>query len=170
MKKQQKKQQKTRRKAGTRAGAAPARQSSAKGSPPIVGIGASAGGLEAFTLLLEHLPVDTGMAFVLVQHLEPDHESALPEILARTTAMPVREVTDKVVVRPNCVYVIPPDKRLSVARGLLRLEPRGPVAGVARAIDSFLESLAREQQGRAIGVILSGTASDGTMGLEAIKA
>jgi two-component system CheB/CheR fusion protein len=170
MKKQQKKQQKTRRKAGTRAGAAPARQSSAKGSPPIVGIGASAGGLEAFTLLLEHLPVDTGMAFVLVQHLEPDHESALPEILARTTAMPVREVTDKVVVRPNCVYVIPPDKRLSVARGLLRLEPRGPVAGAARAIDSFLESLAREQQGRAIGVILSGTASDGTMGLEAIKA
>src|SRR5512141_1396716 len=137
---------------------------------PIVGIGASAGGLEAFTQLLRHLPVDTGMAFVLVQHLDPDHESALTEILTRATTMPVREASDKVVVRPNHVYVIPPDKQLSVKRGQLRLEPREHLAGAARSIDAFLESLAQEQQERAIGVILSGTASDGTLGLEAIKA
>jgi two-component system CheB/CheR fusion protein len=135
-----------------------------------VGIGASAGGLEAFTHLLKHLPVDTGMAFVLVQHLDPVHESALTEILARTTAMPVREVTDKMAVRPNQVYVIPPDKRLTVARGHLRLEPREQTAGPQHSIDFFLQSLAQEQQERAIGVILSGTASDGTLGLEAIKA
>jgi two-component system, chemotaxis family, CheB/CheR fusion protein len=165
-----KKQKGPSRKIGRREGAASARPSSARKSPPIVGIGASAGGLEAFTQLLQHLLADTGMAFVLVQHLDPGHESALGEILARTTEMPVREVTDKMVVRPNHVYVIPPDKRLSVARGLLRLGERGQAAGAARSIDSFLESLAREQQGRAIGVILSGTASDGTLGLEAIKA
>ena len=137
---------------------------------PIVGVGASAGGLEAFTQLLQHLPVDTGMAFVLVQHLDPDHESALTEILARATAMPVREVTDKLAVEPNHVYVIPPDKRLSMARGQLRLEPREQTAGAQRSIDSFLESLAQDRQEQAIGVILSGTASDGTLGLEAIKA
>ena len=137
---------------------------------PIVGVGASAGGLEALTQLLQNLPVDTGMAFVLVQHLDPEHESALTEILARATAMPVREVSDKVVVRANHVYVIPPGKGLSVRRGQLRLEPRGASSGAARSIDAFLESLAQEQRERAIGVILSGTASDGTLGLEAIKA
>lgn len=135
-----------------------------------MGIGASAGGLEAFTQLLQNLPADTGMAFVLVQHLDPDHESALTEILARSTTMPVREVSDKQVVQPNHIYVIPPDKRLSVRRGQLRLEPRQAASGAARSIDAFLESLAQEQQERAIGVILSGTASDGTLGLEAIKA
>ena len=92
-----KSQQSPGRKAERSEGAFPATPSSAKKSPPIVGIGASAGGLEAFTHLLQHLPADTGMAFVLVQHLDPGHESALVEILARTTAMPVREVTDKVV-------------------------------------------------------------------------
>lgn len=137
---------------------------------PIVGVGASAGGLEALTQLLQHLPVDTGMAFVLVQHLNPEHESALTEILARATAMPVREVSDKVVVRANHVYVIPPGKALVVKRGQLRLEPREAASGAARSIDAFLESLAQEQRERAIGVILSGTASDGTLGLEAIKA
>src|SRR5512146_3525109 len=81
--------------------------SSAKKAFPIVGIGASAGGLEAFTQLLQHLPLDTGMAFVLVQHLDPDHESALTSLLARTTAMPVREVTNDLPVEPNHVYVIP---------------------------------------------------------------
>lgn len=137
---------------------------------PIVGVGASAGGLEALTQLLQNLPVDTGMAFVLVQHLDPEHESALTEILARTTSMTVLEVRDMVVVQANHVYVIPPGKTLSVKGGQLRLEPRKEASGAARSIDTFLESLAQEQQEGAIGVILSGTASDGTLGLEAIKA
>ena len=165
-----KKQQISKKNAGPKEGAVSAGPNSAKKGMPIVGVGASAGGLEAFTELLQHLPVDTGMAFVLVQHLDPDHESALTEILARATTMPVREVTDKVEVQPNHVYVIPPDKRLTVKRGQLRLKPREQTAGAQRSIDSFLESLAQEQQERAIGVILSGTASDGTLGLEAIKA
>jgi two-component system, chemotaxis family, CheB/CheR fusion protein len=101
---------------------------------PIVGVGASAGGLEAFSQLLRYLPVDSGMAFVLVQHLDPDHESALTEILARAAAMPVREAKDKVVVQTNHVYVIPPDKRLTVERGRLRLEPRGQTTGAQHSI------------------------------------
>ncbi len=132
-----KKQHRPTRNAGRVEGAIPAMPGFETKSPPIVGIGASAGGLEAFTHLLEHLPVDTGMAFVLVQHLDPVHESALTEILARTTAMPVREVTDKMAVRPNQVYVIPPDKRLTVARGRLRLEPREQTAGPQHSIDFF---------------------------------
>src|SRR5258706_2580734 len=79
---------------------------------PIVGIGASAGGLEAFTELLKHLPLDTGMGFVLVQHLDPQHESALTQLLARATALPVREVSNNLRVKPNCVYVIPPNTNL----------------------------------------------------------
>lgn len=151
-------------------GATHASRRSERETLPIVGVGASAGGLEAFTQLLRNLPLDTGMAFVLVQHLDPEHESALREILARATAMPVREVSHKVVVQANHVYVIPPGKALSVKRGQLRLEPREAPNGAARSIDAFLESLAQEQGERAIGVILSGTASDGTLGLEAIKA
>jgi len=104
------------------------------------------------------------MAFVLVQHLDPEHESALTEILGRATAMPVREVSHKVVVQPDHVYVIPPDKQLSVRRGQLRLKPRETTSGAARSIDAFLESLAQDQQERASGVILSGTAPDGTLG------
>jgi two-component system CheB/CheR fusion protein len=165
-----KKQRISKAHAGPKEGAVSAGQNSEKKGMPVVGIGASAGGLEAFKKLLEHLPVDTGMAFVLVQHLDPDHESALTEILARATKMPVREVTDKVELQANHVYVIPPDKQLTVKRGQLRLRSREPAAGAARSIDGFLESLAQEQQERAIGVILSGTASDGTLGLEAIKA
>ncbi|HEX6004875.1 MAG TPA: chemotaxis protein CheB [Burkholderiales bacterium] len=137
---------------------------------PIIGVGASAGGLEAFTELLQHLPVDTGMAFVLVQHLDPQHESSLPQLLGRATSMPVHSVTDKLRVAPNHVYVIPPNVGLVIAQGALRVAPRPPTRAPARSIDRFLESLAEDQQGRAIGVILSGTATDGTTGLEAIKA
>ena len=143
---------------------------SANKSFPIVGIGASAGGLEAFTQLLQHLPVDTGMAFVLVQHLDPAHESALTGLLARTTAMPVREVTNNLPVEPNHVYVIPPNAGMALSRGKLKLLPRKQTGGAYRSIDSFLESLAQDRHDQAIGVILSGTASDGTLGLEAIKA
>jgi two-component system CheB/CheR fusion protein len=91
---------------------------------PIVGIGASAGGLEAFTLLLHELPADTGMGFVLVQHLDPVHESALSKLLAKATAMPVREVTDNLTVQPNQVYVIPPNTILSIEQGILKLQAR----------------------------------------------
>ena len=136
---------------------------------PIVGIGASAGGLEAFSALLRHLPTDTGLGLVLVQHLDPGHESALPQILARETAMPVLEVTHNLRVEPNHVYVIPPNRHLEITRGVLKLEPRAPKTGVARSIDFFFEALAKDQRECAIGVVLSGTASDGTVGLEFIK-
>ena len=135
----------------------------------VVGIGASAGGLEAFTQLLQHLPTDTGMAFVLVQHLDPARDSALSEILSRVTSLSVREVAGNQPVEPNHIYVIPPNANLSMEGGVLKLGPRQR-AGPHRSIDSFFESLAQDQRERAIGVILSGTATDGTLGLEAIKA
>ena len=143
---------------------------SSGGSFPIVGVGASAGGLEAFTELLKHLPVDTGMGFVLVQHLDPVHESALTQILARATRMPVLEVTNELRVEPNHVYVIPPNTNLGIAAGVLKLQPRSKARTPTRSIDFFLESLAADQHERAVGVILSGTATDGTLGLEALKA
>jgi PAS domain S-box-containing protein len=126
--------------------------------------------LEAFTRLLKSLPKDTGMAFVLLQHLDPQHESALTELLRRTTAMPVQEVTHLLRVEPNQVYVIPPNKRMEIKQGVLELEPRGKHAsGEQQLINAFLVSLAHDQCEHAIGVVLSGTASDGTLGLEAIK-
>jgi two-component system CheB/CheR fusion protein len=136
---------------------------------PIVGVGASAGGLEAFTQLLSNLPTGTGMGFVLIQHLDPGHASALPQILTRATPMPVREITNNLRVEPNHVYVIPPNKSLSIERGVLKLWQRQPRM-LTRSIDSFFKSLAQDQNERAVGVILSGTAYDGALGLEAIKA
>jgi two-component system CheB/CheR fusion protein len=137
---------------------------------PIVGIGASAGGLEAFTQFLSHLPVDTGLGFVLVQHLHPQHESALTQLLARATSIPVREVTNNLRIKPDHLYVIPPNTKLVIAKGVLKLKPRAQNPGAHHPIDAFFESLAQDQRERAIGVILSGTATDGTLGLEAIKA
>lgn len=137
---------------------------------PIVGIGASAGGLEALTELLKYLPPDTGVGVVFVQHLDPQHESALTQILTRATSMPVREVTDNLPVEANHVYVIPPNTTLGIAKGVLKLQPRQESRMPTRSIDFFFESLAEDQGKRAIGVILSGTATDGTQGLEAIKA
>jgi two-component system CheB/CheR fusion protein len=142
---------------------------SAVASFPIVGVGASAGGLEAFTQLLKALPLDTGMGFVLVQHLDPEHESALTQILSRATSLPVCDVTNNQPVQPNHVYIIPPDTNLSIVAGILKLQPRPKTRTPHRPIDSFFESLAQDQHERAIGVVLSGTASDGTLGLEAIK-
>src|SRR5712691_2836257 len=136
---------------------------------PIVGIGASAGGLEAFSQLLKELPADTGLAFVLVQHLDPKHESQLPEVLSRTTAMPVLAVTDRLRVEPDHVYVIPPNADMTIGGGVFALTPRAKVDHY-RPIDHFFNSLAQEQEGRALGVVLSGTGSDGTLGLRAIKA
>jgi CheB methylesterase/CheR methyltransferase, all-alpha domain/CheR methyltransferase, SAM binding domain len=137
---------------------------------PVVGIGASAGGLEAFTEMLKNLPVDTGMGFVLVQHLDPQHKSALADLLTRATSMPVREVTNNLRLEANHVYVIPPNTNLGIAQGVLKLQAREQSRTPTRSIDSFFESLAQDQRERAIGVILSGTATDGTLGLEAIKA
>ena len=136
---------------------------------PIVGVGASAGGLEAFTELLKHLPGDTGMSFVLVQHLAPNHESALGGLLSRHTNMPVTEVRDGMVIAPDHVYVIPPNTNMTVLHGHLHLIPR-PETATHMPIDFFLKGLAQDRQDRAIGVILSGLATDGTLGLKAIKA
>jgi len=137
---------------------------------PIVGIGASAGGLEAFSELLHNLPVKTGMAFVLVQHLDPKHSSELREILSRATAIPVAEITDGVAVRPDHIYVIPPNTNMTIKDGTLRLSARVLTRGQHLPIDHFLCSLAEDCGSRAISVILSGTASDGTEGSRAIKA
>lgn len=137
---------------------------------PVVGIGASAGGLEAVTQLLKHLPPDTGMGFVLVQHLDPTHESALTALLARTTPMTVSEARDGSVVKPDQVYVIPPNKKMGIEQGTLRLLPRGNGGEMHAPVDYFFRTLAADQGGRAIGIVLSGTGTDGTQGLEEIKA
>src|ERR1041384_1835890 len=137
---------------------------------PVVGVGASAGGLEAFRELLGHLPPDIGIALVLVQHLDPKHESMLAELLSRSTAMPVSEVEDGMKIRPNRIFVIPRNRNMTIRNGVLRLTPREQVRSPHHSIDVFFRSLAEDQNNRAIGVVLSGTASDGTLGLEAIKA
>lgn len=136
---------------------------------PIVGIGSSAGGLEATGDLLSHLPPDTGMAYVIIQHLDPSHESLLSEILARKTAMQVNEVVEDTEVVPNCIYVIPPNHDLEIVDGLLKLRTRVESL-VHMPIDLFFHSLASDHKSNSIGVILSGAASDGTIGLESIKA
>ncbi len=136
---------------------------------PIVGIGASAGGLNAFSQLLKALPIDTGMAFVLVQHLDPKHVSLLPDLIKRITAMPVIEASDNLRVEPNHIYVMPPTHSLALLHGVLQLLPRPDVRCKFLPIDDFLTSLAQDRQNRAIGIILSGTGSDGTLGIQAIK-
>jgi two-component system CheB/CheR fusion protein len=137
--------------------------------PPIVGIGASAGGLEAFNELLSHLPDDTGLSFVLIQHLDPSHESHLTELLSKASKMPVSEVQGEIRAEPNHVYIISPRSNLSISEGVLQSAPR-PDSGRNMPLDSFLRALAADRGSKAIGVVLSGTASDGTLGLRAIKA
>src|SRR2546421_1284155 len=134
---------------------------------PIVGIGASAGGLEAFTQLLKALPANTGMAFILIQHLDPAHSSFLSQALAKATPMKVVEIEDGMGIEPDHVYVIPPNADVALAGEELVLVGRGPQPHLP--VDSFLRSLAHERGSQAIGVVLSGTASDGTAGLRAIK-
>ncbi|PYL93272.1 MAG: hypothetical protein DME28_09455 [Verrucomicrobia bacterium] len=141
-----------------------------KSSPacPIVGIGGSAGGFEAAMEFLRQLPSKTGMAFVIVQHLDPHHASRLSNLLGKVTAMPVSEITKTTTPKPNTVYVQPPNKCVIAKNGALTLVQREERLNVA--IDHFFESLAEECGSRAIGVVLSGTGSDGTAGLRAIKA
>lgn len=135
----------------------------------IVGIGASAGGLEAFSSLLPSLPRTGRVAYVLVQHLDPTHRSLLSELLSRTTPLPVLEIAPETKAQAGHIYVIPPNCDLEIRRGVLQLSSRRKNAGPARSIDRFLESLAKDQGERAIGVILSGAGSDGAKGLKAIK-
>lgn len=139
------------------------------GGFPIVGVGASAGGLEAFQSFLSSIPTDTGMAFVLVQHLDPKHDSMSTEILTRATKMPVAEVVEGTRVEPNHVYMIPPNVSLEIVAGKLNLQPRSEAPGLHLVIDLFLQSLARDVTHRSIGIVLSGTGADGTQGLKAIK-
>lgn len=140
------------------------------GDFPIVGVGASAGGLEAFKQFLSALPIDSGMAFVLVQHLDPNHESMSADILSRVTRMPVIEVKDGMRADANHIYVIPPGFGMGILHGVLRLLPRIETRGHQRAIDFFFRSLAEDRKHLAVGVILSGSGSDGTEGLGVIKA
>src|SRR2546429_482545 len=148
----------------------PEPQQSRRGLFPIVGAGASAGGLEAFTQLFKTCGSGPEIACVLVQRLTRSPESALTDLLARATEMPVRQVTDATPVEPNHVYVIPPNVDMTISQGILRLTPRTETHGHHMPIDRFLRSLAEDQRSNAIGIILSGTASDGTLGLAAIKA
>jgi chemotaxis protein methyltransferase CheR/two-component system CheB/CheR fusion protein len=136
---------------------------------PIVGIGASAGGQEALDSFLSHVPEGSGMAFVIIQHLDPTHKGIMPELLQRATGMKVQQAGNRMRVKPDCVYVIPPNKDLSILHGVLHLlDPVAP-RGLRLPIDFFFRALAQDRNQRAIGVILSGMGSDGTLGLRAIK-
>ncbi|MFZ2276929.1 MAG: chemotaxis protein CheB [Prosthecobacter sp.] len=137
---------------------------------PVVGIGASAGGLEAATALLKELPANTGMSFILVQHLDPQHESALTSLLSRVTTLPVTEARDGMQAQPDHVYVIPPNKLMGIKDRTLRLLPRGGGHDLHASVDYFFRALAADQGGQAFGIVLSGTGTDGTLGLEEIKA
>jgi two-component system CheB/CheR fusion protein len=152
-----------------------AKQAKGEGRPsaslvfPIVGVGASAGGLQSFERLLKELPKSTGMAFVLVQHLDPTHASRLTEILSHSTTMPVAEARHGMRVLPNHVYVIPPNRSMFVKGRVLQLGPRLDKEARHLPIDFFFRSLAAEHKNRAIGVVLSGTATDGAAGMRVIK-
>jgi chemotaxis methyl-accepting protein methylase len=135
----------------------------------IVGIGASAGGLEALDLFLRNVPADSAIAFVIVQHLEPTQKDFMVDLLQRATAMKVIQVHDRTIVHPACVYVIPPNKEMSILHGVLHLLDRRAPHGMHLPIDFFFRSLADDQQERSVGVILSGMGADGMLGLRAIK-
>ena len=134
----------------------------------VVAVGASAGGLEAFIELVSAIPPDTGLAFVLVQHLDPRHDSMLVSILSDATVLPVQEAADGMRIGRDHVYVIPPDRQLTVEDSILRLAPRTPRVP-HRPLDTFFSSLAADRKGEAIGVVLSGNDADGTLGLQAIR-
>ena len=136
---------------------------------PVVGIGASAGGLEAFKKLVKAIPVHSGMAYILVQHLDPAHESMLADLLQRVTKIPVEEIVNNIKVEPDHIYIIPSNKLLTATDGVLQLSARSPKGYKNMPIDLFFSSLAEVHQSHAIGVVLSGSATDGTLGLKAIK-
>ena len=146
-----------------------AQQRERKNDLLIAAVGASAGGIEAFTELVTNLATDTGMAFVLVQHLDPEHHSMLTELISKKTTMRVKEVTNGMGIEPNHVYVIPPNATMSISDHALQLAPRGESRVLHMSIDHFMRSLAEQQGNRAIGVLLSGSGTDGTVGLAEIQ-
>jgi two-component system, chemotaxis family, CheB/CheR fusion protein len=136
---------------------------------PVVGIGASAGGLEALEQFFANMPADCSMAFVVIQHLDPTHKGIMRELLQRITEMPVYTVTDRLRVKPSCVYIIPPNKSMSIFNGALYLFDPVETRGLRLPVDFFFRSLADDRLDESIGVILSGMGSDGSMGVKAIK-
>jgi two-component system, chemotaxis family, CheB/CheR fusion protein len=136
---------------------------------PIVGIGASAGGLEAIEQFLANVPENSGMAYIVVQHLDPTHKGMLPELLQRISKMKVSQVKNHMIVSPNCVYVIPPNKTMSIVNGVLHLHKPVQARGQRLPIDFFLYSLAKDRKELGVGLILSGMGSDGSLGIRAIK-
>ena len=136
----------------------------------IVGLGASAGGLEALRAFFGSMPAKTGLSFVVVVHLDPTHESLMPELLAKSTTLAVREAQDRQPVEADHVYIIPPNRALTIEQGLVRVREVADRRGLRGSIDHFFRSLADDQHDGAIGVILSGTGTEGTVGLRAIKA
>lgn len=136
---------------------------------PIVGIGASAGGLEALEQFFTHMPVNCGMAFVVIQHLDPNYKGIMPELIQRITKLKVITVTDRLKIKQNCVYIIPPNTSMSILNGALYLFDPIETRGLRLPVDFFFRSLADDQGERSIGIILSGMGSDGSAGLKAIK-
>jgi two-component system CheB/CheR fusion protein len=136
---------------------------------PIVGIGASAGGLEALEAFMAHMPPETGMAFVIIQHLSPKHKSLMAEILQRATLMKVVQIEDGMRIEPNRVYLNPPEKEVALFNYIFQLIDLASGEGFRLPIDYFFRTLAEDMREKAIGVILSGTGSDGSQGLKAIK-
>lgn len=149
--------------------ATPSPGSEPKAPFPIVAIGASAGGLEALEQFITRVPPGSGMAYVIVQHLDPTRKGIMSELLQRSTGMKVTQIKDRTTVQPDCVYIIPPNKDLSILHGVLHLLTPTSARGLRLPIDFFFRALAADQQERSIGVILSGMGSDGTLGLRAIK-
>src|SRR5262245_6235511 len=142
-----------------------------KGPPfPVVGVGASAGGLEAFSDMLRALPADPGLAFLFVQHLEPHRKSQLVEIIGGVTRMPVREAAEGMPIELDHVYILPPNTNMAITDGTLHLTAREPIRGQHMPVDHLFRSLAAIQKSRSVGVILSGGGTDGTLGFQAIKA
>jgi two-component system, chemotaxis family, CheB/CheR fusion protein len=135
----------------------------------VVGIGASAGGLEAINELFDNMPANTGFSFVIVQHLSPDYKSLMADLLSKHTEMKVFEATEDMPVKPNCIYLIPARKTITLENGRLKLEEKVRDHQPNSAIDIFFESLAKDQSEMGIGIILSGTGTDGTRGIQAIK-
>lgn len=148
---------------------AAAEVTSTVGTFPVVGLGASAGGLEALEVFFRHMPADSGMAFVVVTHQSPTHVSLLPELLGRCTTMLVRQATDGVALEANIVYTAPPNRYVSLQHGTMHLLEAPPGTNIRFPIDVFFCALAEDQQDSAIGIVLSGTSTDGTLGLRAIK-
>ncbi len=134
-----------------------------------VGIGASAGGLEALQVFFRHLPSNTGASFIIVQHLSPDYKSMMPELLSKHTSMSIHLVEDGIALEPDSIYLMPPRKNMLLGEGKLFLSEQMPEANVHMPIDTFLRTLAEDQQHKGIGIVLSGTGSDGTRGIKAIK-